>query len=77
MTDIVDAPSIDELYDEFDLDIRIDDIYPTDPNRIPLASVAMSCTMCCPGESQTCHDLCHTQDGCTVYSYCLCTEAPC
>jgi hypothetical protein len=53
MTDVVGAPSIDELDDEFDLDIRIDDIDSADPDRIHLASFAMSCSMCCPGESAT------------------------
>jgi hypothetical protein len=69
MTDIVDAPSIDELDDEFDLDIRIDDISSIDPHRIPLASFAMSCSMCCPGGSVTGYacadsynDPCHTDD---------------
>jgi hypothetical protein len=77
MTDIVDAPSIDELDDEFDLDIRIDDIGLTDPDGIPLASVAMSCTMCCPGEDNSIfEETCRTRRNCTEYSECLCTDEP-
>jgi hypothetical protein len=42
----------DELDDEFDLDIRIDDLHPADPDRIHLAmTFAASCTMCCPGDT--------------------------
>ena len=78
MTDMVSVPSIDELDDEFDLDIRIDDIDPTDPNRIHLASFAMSCSMCCPGDSYPSCELsaCRTIE-CTDYSECLCTGAAC
>jgi hypothetical protein len=80
MTDMASAPSIDEIDDEFDLDIRIDDIGPADPNRIHLASVAMSCSMCCPGETpgysrdqDLCHtDVCTTRVNCTMYTECLC-----
>jgi hypothetical protein len=87
MTDIASAPSIDEIDDEFDLDIRIDDIGPADPKRIHLASFAGSCTMCCGGGIECsvtayCTDLpcappptgtCH----CSDFSACYCTGAAC
>jgi hypothetical protein len=69
-----------EFDDEFDLDIRIDDIDPGEPDRIHLASFAMSCSMCCPGESVTAavcadsiNDPCPS-DACPTRGYtCVCT----
>ena len=77
MTDIVDAPSIDELDDEFDLDIRIDDIDPGESNLTP--TFGASCTMCCPGEGNPTgwYSACRTYRGCSEYSECFCTGEPC
>ena len=76
---VVDSESITEEYDdEFDLDVRIDDIDPGEPDRIHLASFAMSCSMCCPGEDgPTRWSACRTYRGCTEYSECFCTGKPC
>jgi hypothetical protein len=39
-----------EVGEEFDLDIRIDDIDQAGPGLVPPAmSFGVSCTMCCPG----------------------------
>jgi hypothetical protein len=82
MTDMVGAPSIGELDDDFDLDVRIDDIDPAEPDRVPLASFAMSCSMCCPGEAPTeiltdcwcATNYCYTY---TCNTGCYCTGVAC
>ncbi len=81
---IMDSESITEEFDdEFDLDVRIDDLDPAEPDRIHRAATfGTSCTMCCPGEEGSgipaetwCH--CRTYRGCSDYSECLCTGDPC
>jgi hypothetical protein len=73
----------DELDEEFDLDIRIDDIDPAEPDRIHRAlTVGTSCTMCCAGGKECSIEpsgasLCHCSQGCTEYSACLCTDVAC
>jgi hypothetical protein len=69
----------DELDNEFDLDIRIDDIDPAEPDRIHRAlTFGTSCTMCCKGETGggMTYPGCLTRD-CSEYSKCLCTDHPC
>jgi hypothetical protein len=72
-------PLTGEFDDEFDLDIRIDDLNPAEPDRIHRAATfGTSCTMCCPGEvDPTLVRVCVTHSGCTEYSDCLCTGDPC
>jgi hypothetical protein len=55
-------PLTGEFDDEFDLDIRIDDLDPAEPDRIHRAMTAdMSCTFCCPSAWCLGHQ---TDDGC-------------
>lgn len=66
MTAVASESVAKEFNDEFDLDIRIDDIDPAEPDRIHRAlTFGTSCTMCC-GVGGT---------GCSVTAYC--TDQPC
>jgi hypothetical protein len=49
MTAMTSESVTDALDDEFDLDIRIEDLGPADPDRIYRAQTqAYSCSICCP-----------------------------
>ena len=75
MTVVVSESITEEFDDEFDLDVRIDDTDPAEPDRIHRAlTFGTSCTMCCPGGTGIGYTAfsCRTQNHCTAYTDCLC-----